>query len=123
MTNDIREKVRKQLESREEDYYNLIERVQRSMTIISDHNSEGNGIIHAVMHRSIALVISGAGTIAHIISMLVGMLLAPFLYVLSFFKRTENVSLHRQRPGMRSRTSSQSSGFSRASRISSRGLS
>ncbi|GBG26086.1 Hypothetical Protein FCC1311_023062 [Hondaea fermentalgiana] len=125
MTDDIREKVRKQLESREEDYYSLIERVQKNIKYISENNRQGNGLVdglvNALMHRSFSLVLSGAGTIAHVISMLVGVVLAPFFFVLGFFKnkeppRTEESLPQRQlHRDLRSRSSSQSSDTSKLS--------
>ena len=60
MYKDIQVKVRKQLEGREEDYYNLMRKLQDRMKLISSTSGADGGFLADLYHQGISLFLSGA---------------------------------------------------------------
>jgi len=77
MHQDIREKVRKQLDHHETEYFNLMTTIQQRIKNVSNATISGGGFVDNALHRGFSLVIAGAGTIAHVVSMCVGFVLHP----------------------------------------------
>jgi len=95
MSNEIRENVDRHLKRREVDYYTLIENIQQGMSQLSAPNLEGNSLVDAILHRGFSLVISGAGTIAHIVSLTIGLISYPVMLLFSLLglKRSTDTNM------------------------------
>jgi len=82
LNKEVRDKVRKQLEPREEDFYNMLDKIQKRTELIASQSSNSDVFLENILHRAISLAISGAGTIAHVLSITI---VQPIAAVLGLF--------------------------------------